>query len=128
APGSGAEAAQQFGAEFITVPSAKAGDAIPGLGASPEIDAALTGLQPNGVSQVLVLPANRLAVAVLNSRTPGRKAELSEVESQVRDRLINDKTQLVSDAKAKEAAERLKKGEDINQVAKSLKLDVTSTN
>jgi peptidyl-prolyl cis-trans isomerase D len=128
APATAAEVAKQYGAELITVPNAKSSDPIPGLGSAPEIDQILPGLQPNAVSDVLTLPANRLVVVVMNSRTPPRSAEFNEVESQVRDKVIGDKALEMANAQAKQAAERLKKGEDINQVAKSLKMDVTTTN
>jgi hypothetical protein len=85
-------------------------------------------MKPNEVSQVLTLPANRLAVVVLNSRTPARAAEFNEVHDKVRDDYIRDKSKDIVEAKAKEAADRLTKGEDINAVAKSMKLDVVTTN
>jgi peptidyl-prolyl cis-trans isomerase D len=68
-----------------------------------------------------------MAVVILNSRTPGRPAEFSEVQAQIRDKLVNDKAgQLAADA-AKDAAERLKKGEDIAKVAKSMQLEITTS-
>ena len=85
-------------------------------------------MKPNEVSQVLVLPANRLAVVVLNSKTPARQADYAEVAEQVKQGAINTKAQALAHAKAKEAAERLRAGEDIEKIAKSYKLDVTSTN
>jgi len=75
----------------------------------------------------VVLANNRLAVVVLNSRTPGRPAEYSEVAGQIRDKLVNDKASLLAADRAKDAAERLKKGEDIAKLAKSLQLEVTTS-
>ena len=109
-PGSAAEIAKQFNVDLVTVPKAAAGEAIPTLGVSPEIDGALNGMKPKDVSQVLVLPANRLAVVVLNDKFPSHPSELAEVESRVRDRLIDEKAQQIAVDKSKEAAERLKKG------------------
>ena len=126
-PKSAADVAKKFGAEVITVPAAAAGEAIPGLGVNPEIDSALVSMKVDEVSQLVTLPNNRLAVAVLNSRTPGRPAEFNEVQAQIRDKLMNDKSSQIASERAKDAAERLKKGEDINKVAKSMQLDVTSS-
>jgi len=126
-PTAAADVAKKFGADVITVPSASQGEAIPTLGVTPEIDQSLPGMKPGDVTPLLVLPANRLAVAVLNTRTPGRPSELSEVQAQIRDGLANTKANDLAVAKAKEAAERLKKGEDINVVAKSMGLDVTTS-
>jgi peptidyl-prolyl cis-trans isomerase D len=128
-PTSAVEVAKQFGAEISTVTNATSGSPIPGLGNSPEIEGALASMNKAGdVSQVLVLPANRLAVVVLTSKQPGRAAEFSEVADQVKQTVTNAKAQELALAKAKEAAERLKAGEDIEKVAKSYKLDVTTTN
>jgi parvulin-like peptidyl-prolyl isomerase len=106
-PKSAADVAKKYGADLIVMPSAAAGDAIPGLGANPEIDSALAAMKPDEVSSEIVLPNNREAVVILNSRTPGRPSELSEVQAQIRD--------------------KLKKGEDIAQVAKSMQLEVTTS-
>ena len=127
-PGSAADVAKQFGAELISVPNATPGQAIPTLGNSPEIEGALAGMKPNDVSGLLVLPANRLAVVVLNSRTAGRPATFDEVADQVKQAFLTSKSQEIAQNKAKEAADRLRAGEDIEKVAKSYKLDVTTTN
>ncbi len=126
-PASAEAVATKFGAQVATVPNASQGDPIPGLGASPEIDQTLTGLQSNGVSQVLSLPANRLAVVVLNKRTPARPALLDEVKDRVKSEYLLEKGQSIAHEKAVEAADRLKKGEAIEAVAKSMKLDVTTS-
>ena len=126
-PGSAEAIAKQFDVQLVTVPKAGQGEAIPTLGVSPEIDGALSGMKPNDVSQILTLPANRLAVVVLNSRIPAKLSDLSEVESKVRDVLIDDKSQQLAQDKAKEAAALLAKGEDFDKVAKSMKLDVTES-
>jgi peptidyl-prolyl cis-trans isomerase D len=126
-PKSAADVAKKFGAEVIAMPSASPGEAIPTLGANPEIDSTLASMKPDAVSPVLVLPNNRMAVVILNSRTPGRPAEFNEVQAQIRDRLVSDKSSLMATERAKDAAERMKKGEDINKIAKSWQLDVTTS-
>jgi peptidyl-prolyl cis-trans isomerase D len=126
-PKSAADIAKKYGADLIVVPSAAPGEAIPGLGVNPEIDSTLASMKPDEVSPELVLPNNRMAVVILNSRTPGRPAEFSEVQAQIRDKLVNDKAAQIAGDRAKTAAERLKKGEDINQVAKSMQLEVTTS-
>ena len=127
-PQSAGEVAKQFGADLITVPNATPGASIPGLGNSPEVEGAVAGMKANDVSQVLTLPANRLAVVVLNSKTPSRLADFAEVADQVKQTVTNSKAQDLALAKAKEAADRIKAGEDMEKVAKSYKLEVTTTN
>jgi peptidyl-prolyl cis-trans isomerase D len=126
-PKSAADVAKKYGADLIVMPSAAAGDAIPGLGANPEIDSALAAMKPDEVSSEIVLPNNREAVVILNSRTPGRPSEFSEVQAQIRDKLTNEKAATLAAERSKQAAERLSKGEDIAQVAKSMQLEVTTS-
>jgi peptidyl-prolyl cis-trans isomerase D len=126
-PKSAAEVAKKYGADLIVMPAAAPGDAIPGLGTNPEIDSALATMKPDEVSPEIVLPNNREAVVILNSRTPGRPSEFSEVQAQIRDKLTNDKAATLAADRSKQAAERLRKGEDIAQVAKSMQLEVTTS-
>jgi peptidyl-prolyl cis-trans isomerase D len=129
APNSAAEVAKKYGADLITQPGGSAGTAIPGLGVVPEIDQALATMKAGEVTPVQFLSANRLAVVVLNSRTPGRPADLSEVQATIRDSMANDKAGVFAQNRARDAAEQLKKGEDIDKLAKSLGLEVvTSSN
>jgi peptidyl-prolyl cis-trans isomerase D len=122
-PGSAAEIARKLNLELVAVDKARSGEAIPGLGASPEIDNTLAAMKPKDVSQVLSLPANRLVVVVLNEIIPQRKADFADVESQVRDRLVLQKAQQSAADAAKSAADKIRAGEDIDKVAKSFKLD-----
>jgi peptidyl-prolyl cis-trans isomerase D len=126
-PGSAAEIAKQYGADLVDVPEGGPGQPIPGLGVSPEVDQTLAGLQDKGVSQLMTLPGNRLVAIVLNHRTPGRPALLDEVTDKVKSAYIIDQSQKVAHEKAVEAAERMKKGEDPQAVAKSMKLDATTS-
>ena len=126
-PKSAAEIAKKYSADLITMPSASPGEAVPGLGAIPEIESTLTSMKPDEVSPVMVLPANRLGVVILNSRIPGRAAEFAEVQAQIRDKLVNDKSTQIASDRAKDAADRVKKGEDMAKVAKSMQLDVTTS-
>ncbi|MBZ5675763.1 MAG: peptidyl-prolyl cis-trans isomerase [Acidobacteriia bacterium] len=126
-PKSAAEIAKKYGADLIAMPSAVPGEAIPGLGVNPEIDSSLASMKPDEVSSQVILPNNRIAVVILNSRTPGRPAEFSEVQAQIREKMVNDKAAQLAADSAKDAAERLKKGEDIAKVAKSFQLDITTS-
>jgi len=126
-PGSAVEIANKFGATPVTVTDAEPGAAIPTVGVSPEIDSALAGIKKNEVSPVLVLPANRLAIVELTGRSAVRSAELNEVEAKVRDALIDQRAGGLALDKAKEAAARMRAGEDMAKVAKSMKLEVTES-
>jgi peptidyl-prolyl cis-trans isomerase D len=126
-PASAADIAKQFGADIITVTRATPGAAVPSLGVSPEIDSALNGLQKNGVSQVLTLPANRLAVVVLEEQIPPAPSSFEQAQSKVRDALVSLDSINVARKKADEAAKEIRAGQDMTKVAKSMKLEVTSS-
>jgi peptidyl-prolyl cis-trans isomerase D len=126
-PGSAAEVAKQYGADLVSVPEGAPGQPIPGLGASPEIDSTLADMKPNDVSPVLVLPGDRLAVVVLKARIPARTSNFDEVKDQIRQKFVQEKAQLLADTEAKQALEQLRAGEDMEKVAKSLKLDVVTS-
>ena len=124
-PGSAAEIAKKFGADVATVTDAIPGSPVPTLGSVPEIDNALGPMKVNDVSAVLTLPANRLVVAVLTNRVAARPATFEEVQGKVRERLIGAKTLAVAKAKAKEAFDKLRAGEDMDKVAKEFKLELS---
>jgi peptidyl-prolyl cis-trans isomerase D len=125
-PGSAAEIAQKFGVELATVTNSTAGSPVPTLGSVPEIDNALAQMRPNDVTPVLTLPANRLVVAVLKDKTPARPATFDEVVDKVKDRMLTERSTMVAHSKSREAAEKLRGGEDIDKVAKGMKLEVNS--
>jgi peptidyl-prolyl cis-trans isomerase D len=126
-PTGAADIAKQFGVDLVTVNKSEPGAAIPSLGVSPEIDTALTSMKKNDVSPVLVLPANRLAIAIMTDKIPSRPSEFSEAEAKVRDRVSEDQAGLLATKMANEAADKLKAGADMAQVAKSMKLDVVES-
>ncbi len=125
-PGSAAEVARKFGVELVTVTDEAPGSPVPTLGSAPEVDSALGQMKVNDVSPVLSLPANRLVVAVLTNRVAARPAIFEEVTDKVRDRAITDKSALIAKEKAREAADKLRAGEDMEKVAREYKLEVSS--
>ncbi len=125
-PGSAAEIAKKFGVDLVTVTDSPAGSPVPTLGAVPEIDNALAQMKVNDVTPVLTLPANRLVVAVLKEKTAARPATFDEVEDKVKDRMITDRATALAHTKARDAAVKLRGGEDIEKVAKSMKLEANS--
>ena len=127
-PKSATDVATKYGADLVSVPKGSPGEAIPTLGSSPEIDMALAGMKPGEVSSVLPLPANRLAVVVLNSVTPAKPADFADVADQVKQNYVTAQSQEMAQNKAKEAAERAKAGEDMDKIAKSMKLEAVTTN
>lgn len=127
APLTAPDVAKQFGAQLVTVPEGGANDPIPQLGVSPEIAAALAGMKANDVSAVLNLPANRLAVVVLNARIAAHPAAYSEVEDKIRQEFVSDQAQKIATDKANQFAEAAKKSNNFEQAAKDFKLKTVTS-
>ena len=127
APEKAAEIAKQFDAELVSAKNIGAGEAIPGVGVSNEIGNALAGMKAKDVSEALVLPGNRMAVVTLKDVTPSRPADFADVQDRVRDRYIAAQSQDLARTAAQDAARRAKAGEGLEAIAKSMKLEVTTT-
>jgi peptidyl-prolyl cis-trans isomerase D len=127
APGSAAEVAKQFDLELVTAKDVAAGEPIPSIGASPAISGVVTSMKPNDVSDVIVVPGNKLALVVLNAITPPKPAEFSEVEAKVRDFYVTTESTRLADMAAKKAGESAHAGEDLAAIAKSMKLESTTS-
>ena len=85
APTTAAAIAKQFDLELLPVTDANSGAPVAGLGPAPEINSALANMKPDEVSETLVLAGNKMAVVVLNDKTPTRPANFADVEAKVRE-------------------------------------------
>jgi hypothetical protein len=122
-PGSAADVAKQLGLELVTA-TTSSGQAISGLGVSPEIDGALGVMKPKDVSGVLTLPSNRMAVVVLNEVLAPKPSEFSEVQNQIRDNILLSSAQERATTEAQKFAEKLRAGADVDALAKASKFDL----
>ncbi|HXP85455.1 MAG TPA: peptidylprolyl isomerase [Bryobacteraceae bacterium] len=126
-PRDGAEIAKKLGIELVSVPKGSPTEPIPTLGVAPEIGGPLAEMKPGDVSQVVALPANRLAVFTVLETFAARAADFDDIKGEIKDTLTSQQVAQVAIKKAQEVADRLRKGEDIQKVAKSLNLDVTTS-
>ena len=81
-------------------------------------------MKKGAVTPVIQLPANRLAFAVYNGDVAAKQKELSEVEGEIRTKLIADKAAFLAQDKLKEATEKVKSNPDLAALAKSYGLAV----
>jgi peptidyl-prolyl cis-trans isomerase D len=125
-PGSAAEVAKQLGLDLVTATTSR-GQAIPGLGVSPEIDGALGPMKPHDVSAPLNLPSNRVAIVVLNEILPPKPADFADVENQIRETMILNAAQGLASTEAQKFAEKLRAGADIDTLAKASKFEVVKS-
>jgi len=126
-PQSAEQIAKKLGMQFDKLDKWTPGGAIPQLGSDPQATAAVQALKKGEVSQVLQ-SGNKLAVAVVTNINPARAPDFSEVEARVRSGYAQDKGTTVVTEKAKKAAEMAKSnGGDLKAVAKSMGLEVKTT-
>jgi len=123
-----AEIAARHGLNVVHVASVAPGQQIPEIGSTPEFSDAIAALAKSGVSQVVQLPGNKLAIAVVTDVQPARPAQLAEVEGQIRERLSSQMGADLAGQRAAEAAEKLKaSGGDLKMVAQQMGLEVKTT-
>lgn len=127
-PNQAEQIARDLNLQVVKVDRAGAGDPVPEFGVNPDFEAAVAGLPKGGVTQVMQAPGNKLAVAAVTQLFPARQAELPEVEGRIRDQLAAQKLAQVVNTKAQEAAKQVQSaGGDLSKIAKSLGVEVKST-
>ena len=97
--------------QLARVENYSASEPIAGLGVSPELDQALTGLRKGEVTAPVALPASKVAIAVVTGVTPAHPATLSDVQDQIRTNLTKQNTEKLLNEKG---AELFKKARDLN--------------
>jgi peptidyl-prolyl cis-trans isomerase D len=127
APGSATDVAKQLGLELVVAEDLASGDPIPSIGASPQISGLVSGLKLNDVSDVQVLPGNKLALVVLTAIAAPKPADFKEVEAKVRERYVTTESMRLAAVAAQKAGERMRAGEDLAAIAKSDKLETTTS-
>ncbi|HEY6389976.1 MAG TPA: peptidyl-prolyl cis-trans isomerase [Bryobacteraceae bacterium] len=119
--------AKKLGLEFDKLDKWTPGGAIPPLSSDPQATTAVQALKKGDVSQVLQA-SGKLAVAVVTNVNPIRAPDFAEVEARVRAGYAQDKGTTVVAEKSKKAAELAKSnGGDLKAVAKSMGLEMKST-
>jgi peptidyl-prolyl cis-trans isomerase D len=120
--------AAKYGLTYAKAENLSRGQSIPEVGSNPEIDAAVTAMRVGEVSGILQIAPTKLATVVLSAIQPSKPAELAEVENQVRETLVNSKTQQMAEQKINEMKAKFQAaGGDLNALAKSIGTDVKHT-
>jgi peptidyl-prolyl cis-trans isomerase D len=107
-PLSAAQIASDLGLQFVSVEKAGAGDPVPEVGVSQELQDALSSLPKGEVTPVVQIQPTKLAVAVVTDVFPARPAELVEVEARIRDTLIQQELAKLVDERSRELVEKAK--------------------
>lgn len=124
-PAEAMKLAADSGVKPVTVAPVKAGDPIPEIGANPQFQESANSLPKNGVTPVISVGADKLAIAQVTEIVPPGQAAFADVQDQIRSQIQADKGQKLFDAKVKEATEKAKTvNGDINALAKMFGADV----
>lgn len=122
------QVAKQLDLEFLHYDKVGAGDPVAPFGVNADFQDAVSQLPKGGVTNVIQAPGNKLAVAVVTAVFPEHEAELSEVESAIKDRVTAAKLTQLVDRRSQEAFEKVKAGGgDLKKVAQELGLEVKTT-
>jgi peptidyl-prolyl cis-trans isomerase D len=127
-PGQARQIAERLNLAFINAENLISGAPIPTIGTSMEIHNAVGALNKGGVTDVIQLPENRLAVAVLTDIIPPQQAPLPEVENEIGRVITDRKSSELADKKAREFETRLKANKnDLRKTAQEMGLKVIET-
>jgi hypothetical protein len=115
--------------QLVKADSVEAGKPVPEVGASPDFDQAVTSLKKGEVSQPVALAGNKLALAVVTDVIPPRPATFEEVQSKVKESIIQFRLTVAVQAHAKELVQKANSmGGDLAKAAKSMGLETKTSN
>ena len=104
------------------------GTTIPEVGPSPDFDQSVSGLKKGQVSPPVAV-TNKIVFAVVTDLIPARPNSFEEVQSQIRDSMVAQRSALAMQNHAKELAQKAQAaGGDLAKIAKSMGLEVKTSN
>ncbi|HYO80512.1 MAG TPA: peptidylprolyl isomerase [Bryobacteraceae bacterium] len=127
-PGNADQVASRLGLSVYKVDKAGRGTSIPEIGTSADLEANVAGLRAGEVSQVVQVGPSKLAVAAVTQVFPARPSEFAEVQDQIRETLISQKTAQAGDMRRKQVTDALKAaGGNMQAAAKVAGSEIKST-
>ncbi|MBV6430635.1 MAG: Peptidyl-prolyl cis-trans isomerase D [Bryobacteraceae bacterium] len=128
-PSAAEKIAQQLNIAYAKVPPTANGAVFPLVGSSTELNDSIFELtKPGNVTPVVTTQGNKLALAVLDQIVPSRQAELSEVEGQIRQAIVNERAQRLLAERSNELLKKVREmGGDLKKAAAAMKMEVKST-
>jgi peptidyl-prolyl cis-trans isomerase D len=119
--------AADFNMQAFRVENYSAGTAVPELGASADLDQAVATLKKGEVSQP-VTAGTKVALAVVNDVIPAHPSSFEEVQNQIRDLIVQNRSTAAVQKHANELIEKAKAmGGDLEKAAKSMGLEVKTS-
>jgi peptidyl-prolyl cis-trans isomerase D len=119
--------AADFNMQVVRVENYSAGTAVPELGPSADLDQAVATLKKGEVSQP-VTAGTKVALAVVNDVTAAHPSSFEEVQNQIRDLIVQNRSTAAVQKHANELIEKAKAmGGDLEKAAKSMGLEVKTS-
>jgi peptidyl-prolyl cis-trans isomerase D len=114
--------------QLVRADNLEQGKPAPEVGVNADFDQSLNGLKKGEVSAPVALPGNKIALALVTDVTPPRPATLAEVQSQVRDAMVQNRLAAAVQNHAKELLDKARaSGGDLEKAAKSMGLTVKTS-
>jgi peptidyl-prolyl cis-trans isomerase D len=114
--------------ELVQANDVEPGKPIVGVGPSPDLDQAITGLKKGEVSQPVALGGSKLAIAVVTDVVPPRPNTFEEVQNNVKDAIVQNRLTLAVQKHATELAEKANSmGGDLAKAAKAMGLEIKTS-
>jgi peptidyl-prolyl cis-trans isomerase D len=122
------QVAAEYNMQVVRVDNFLAGTAVPELGPMPDFDQAVTPLKKGEVSQAVSSPT-KIALAMVNDVIPAHPSSFEEVQNQIRDLIVTNRSNLALKKHADELTEKTKAmGGDLEKAAKSMGLETKTSN
>ena len=120
--------AAELDMQLVRADNLEPGKPAPEIGVNNDFDQSIAGLKKGEVSAPVALPGNKTALAVVTDVLPARPATLAEVQSQVKDAMVQNRLAAAVQSHAKELLDKTKaSGGDLEQVAKPMGLTVKTS-
>jgi peptidyl-prolyl cis-trans isomerase D len=100
---------------------------LPEIGSNPDFGQAVAELKPGEVSQPVAITDNRIVLAIVTAVTPSRPAKLEEVESQVRQTLVENRSAAALQKHAQDLFSAAKSADDLAKAAKAAGLEIKTS-
>ena len=120
--------AAEYNMQVVHVANYAAGTVVPELGPMPDFEQAVAVLKKGEVSQAVSSPT-KIALAMVNDVIPPHPSSFDEVQGQIRDLIVTNRSNMALQKHANELAEKTKTmGGDLEKAAKSMGLEVKTSN
>jgi len=120
--------AADLGVDYFQANDVGTGDPLPGVGASKDFQDAIAGLKRAEVSQQVLVPGNKIAMAVCTGVIPAHPSAFADVQAKVRDAVVTSKANQLMDEKANQLLAKARAdGGNLEAAAKSMGFEVKTT-